>query len=1429
MRRTAVHLLALITCVSGLGTTLPASAATGADGPPEAPPASTSATAEAPGRVHVTVTEARDPAEGTLVRVDATGGGRAVLDLRDSGALTVLPSGPLAVALEDGKGSVRVPFDVTGGRIGSLEVTARVLDEGRELGTGSSTLWVKQGTAGLEQSVASPLDVQVDSAAADARAAGAGEDQVEDTVAALIRREATVRTSSQVTALDDAPEFVSVSGTARYEDRNGVLHPIREADIAVYDAYASNDVPVDVGTTGRDGSYSLSVPPNLYEEHSVYVEVRARTDHAAVVLPYFLGIDNAFAIYSDPVEDVPDGADVDIDLVGEESEEPGRAFAVLDALVSGAEYLEEDLGEDAGFIEVDFPTSDSNNNYDDGQLHIQLSNFDNWDLLLHEYGHYVADRFDIEDNPGGPHFFSDNLSETGGRDKDEGTHMAWAEGWPTYFGISLQQELDVAAMNLPSAGDTSYDDIGDTPADYDLESNGSYEGEDNEVAVQRFLWDMYDDTSEYGDDVSWSDSSIWYDVSSSNSERLSHAVQAMLPADTSPGFADGPNCLLTEQGMAPDLDFSSVTVTGVASDEPPQVEWEPGGGGPAYRNDRFVVRFYDAAWEPLLESGDVSGTSWTPSRQEWDQVARGHGAQVRVAVTGWQGDDPQTGPYTSCSSELEIDGAVDQRESCTEVSLPPNDDGSSQSVALPFAPNFFGTTYTHTYVNNNGNVTFDSPMSTFTPFRLDASTPPIIAPFFADVDTRGEGSAPVTYSVGETTFGGRQAFCVNWLNVGYYSGHYDKLNSFQLLLVDRSDLGVGDFDIVFNYDGIQWETGDASGGSGGLGGTSAGAGFSAGTNDEAAFFELPGSLQNGAFLDGGPRSLAAGSRNSTEPGRYVFPVRNGIPPSGAARITGEVTATPGLLEVPVSDASVQVCPAEGGRCVYLGRTGSDGTYDANGLPPGAYDVSVYPPADVVARPQHVRDVTLAAGERLRLDVELEELGGLPDGASLEPSQPGSDGVLVAYWQDELALTTAACPGGSGSYEVFQDGASLLVGDLTEVSAGRYRGTIPPFHPVHGYVTVVVHVDCPEGTDDMTFSFDVYIDPSGLVRTPSGRPVAGATVTLFRSDDPNGPFTVVPDGSAIMSPANRTNPSLTDDRGHFGWDVITGYYRVRAEKEGCTAVDGAAYVESRVMEIPPPVTDLDLRLLCSEPPVLTVADATLEGNTTGGWAGPITGVTATDPDGGEVELVNDAPALLPLGETSVTWTATDEDGEQATATQVVTVADTTAPIITCPPDVRGVVGEDVAQVPAQAVDVVDPAPVVSATWPERFGPGTSVVVHRAVDGSGNASQCRQSVTLSYDFDGFLPPFPQRQDSVRAGSALPMKWKLRDAAGNLVVDRATFVGLEVDGAGADVRALELSPEGTYQVVVKTPRSWAGTTRRFVLVLADGSRHEVGARFR
>jgi hypothetical protein len=613
---------------------------------------------------------------------------------------------------------------------------------------------------------------------------------------------------------------------------------------------------------------------------------------------------------------------------------------------------------------------------------------------------------------------------------------------------------------------------------------------------------------------------------------------------------------------------------------------------------------------------------------------------------------------------------------CLATVLPRNDDGSTPAVTLPFNANFFGTTSTFLFVNNNGNVTFNQPLPTFTPFRITALTPPIIAPFFADVDTRASGTSPVTYSFGPITFNGRNAMCVNWVNVGYFANHADKLNSFQLLLVDRSDVNPGDFDIVMNYNRILWETGDASGGSNGFGGVSAGAGYSAGTGNAGQFFEFPGSLVNGALLDtNGTTGLSRTSRNSLIVGRHVFEVRNGNAPTGGS-IAGSVhdAATPpnGLASAPV-----QVCRISDGRCIFQTLTGASGQFIASGIPAGDYNVTAFPPAGSTLSRATVGPVHVTAGVTTQVDLTLRGPTPPPAGTGIGPNRGGGSGIPIVYWAENLTLTTTGCPGGSASYVIAQGITTFASGPMTEGPAGTYTATVPALFPNHGTATVTITVHCPNAPDQV-ITFDIYVDPSGVVHDPQGHPIDQAVVSLMRADSPTGPFDLVPNGSAIMSPQNRQNPDLTDATGRFGWDVIAGFYVVRAQKDGCTALDGSPFVESEVLTIPPAVLNLDLTLSCAmapPPPPATPPVCAL----TAVVAGPPKQlqITVQDPDNGiqsvEVTESNNAavvvPTFTPGDTTAMIVLATKID--PTTGSQVaLRITDTNGAVTDCDPVVPG---------------------------------------------------------------------------------------------------------------------------------------------------------------
>jgi len=207
-----------------------------------------------------------------------------------------------------------------------------------------------------------------------------------------------------------------------------------------------------------------------------------------------------------------------------------------------------------------------------------------------------------------------------------------------------------------------------------------------------------------------------------------------------------------------------------------------------------------------------------------------------------------------------------------EIAMPPNDDRSSVSLNLPFDVNFFGNTYSNFFVNTNGNISFNRGISTYTPDPFPIASQPMIAPFWGDVDTRGTGTVAGGNNVWVAS-PSSDTVVVTWDTVGFYPSNNTLENNFQLILRDRAaDTGTaGDFDIEFRYEQLEWTTGDASGGTGGLGGTPAQAGYDAGNGTN--FFVLPGSRTAGVL------DLQNTSNVSTDTaGLWSFAIRNGEVP-----------------------------------------------------------------------------------------------------------------------------------------------------------------------------------------------------------------------------------------------------------------------------------------------------------------------------------------------------------------------------------------------------------------------------------------------------------------------------------------------------------------------------------------------------------------------
>ena len=212
-------------------------------------------------------------------------------------------------------------------------------------------------------------------------------------------------------------------------------------------------------------------------------------------------------------------------------------------------------------------------------------------------------------------------------------------------------------------------------------------------------------------------------------------------------------------------------------------------------------------------------------------------------------------------SNIRYNGGIEKNGTCDcmvpldstfSLAMLPNDDGSSGLINLPFTFDFYGNPYNSLYINNNGNISFVSPYMTWSSNSFPDSSFNMIAPFWADVDTRGGmdslgnllgNGGNVWYKVTPT------ALIINWNQVGYFNMHDDLVSTFQLIISNGSDslISAGG-NVSFCYEDMQWTTGDASSGTGGFGGTPATVGVNVGNGTD--YFQVGQFVQSGTSFDG---------------------------------------------------------------------------------------------------------------------------------------------------------------------------------------------------------------------------------------------------------------------------------------------------------------------------------------------------------------------------------------------------------------------------------------------------------------------------------------------------------------------------------------------------------------------------------------------------
>lgn len=223
-------------------------------------------------------------------------------------------------------------------------------------------------------------------------------------------------------------------------------------------------------------------------------------------------------------------------------------------------------------------------------------------------------------------------------------------------------------------------------------------------------------------------------------------------------------------------------------------------------------------------------------------------------------------------------------------------------------------------------------------------------------------------------------------------------------------------------------------------------------------------------------------------------------------------------------------------------------------------------------------------------------------------------------------------------------------------------------------------------------------------------------------------------------------------------------------------------------------------------------------------------TATDNCGCATITRTGVPAgnIFPLGTTVITWTATDASNNHSSGTQTVTVADTTPPTITAPPDFTATCTDTVnAGTPtvndncpgATASGVRGDALPLNAAYPL----GATTITWTATDAHGNSATATQTVTITPSaptITGLAASpnslWPPNHKMV----AVTVNYATTGGCGNVTCGITSVTSNEPDnGLGDGDTANDFEIVDAHHVKLRAERSGAGSGRVYTITVGCG----------
>jgi hypothetical protein len=270
--------------------------------------------------------------------------------------------------------------------------------------------------------------------------------------------------------------------------------PVRLALVKLFaDIPLAVDPELATSQTDLSGEVSLRVP-QAQLGNNLYLQVRAQDSglRIATVRDSWLNLDSLYQVESGRFR-VPLASNVTFGTWNVADTGQNAVFLIYDSAVEGYLIATGVLGMSLSAVKLVYPTydfsifpktSDTEAHYVNGQIVLGQYYGTSPDVVLHEYGHFVADTSGFS-GQGGDHFypFKQRVNPS----------LAWGEGWATFFAVAGQNTRGRPDKRTYTSRHPN------NFQDYDLEDGhntnailDSAAGDDNEGSVQFVLWDLYD-------------------------------------------------------------------------------------------------------------------------------------------------------------------------------------------------------------------------------------------------------------------------------------------------------------------------------------------------------------------------------------------------------------------------------------------------------------------------------------------------------------------------------------------------------------------------------------------------------------------------------------------------------------------------------------------------------------------------------------------------------------------------------------------------------------------------------------------------------------------------------------------------------------------------------------------------------------------------